>query len=86
MFRPFRASTIASVCELSASTTNGSEPIRFDRIAARLQRDVGDSKEPIYLRADKDVRWKTVVAVLEKIKDAKYQNVQIVTRVFSPKK
>jgi len=64
----------------------GSEPIRFDRIAARLRRDVGDSKEPIYLRADKDVRWKTVVAVLEKIKDAKYQNVQIVTRVFSPKK
>lgn len=62
-----------------------SQPAHFERIGVLLKRDVGSSKEQIFLRADKDVRWKTVVAVMDKIKDAGYHNIQIVTRPFSPK-
>jgi biopolymer transport protein ExbD/biopolymer transport protein TolR len=56
------------------------EPINFNRIAERLKREVQDPKEPIYLRADMDVRFKTVVAVMDEIRQAGFSQVQVVTR------
>jgi biopolymer transport protein TolR len=56
------------------------ESINFNRLGERLKQEVKDVKEPIYLRADMDVRWKTVVAVMDEIRHAGYPQIQVVTR------
>ena len=56
------------------------ESINLYRLGDRLKQEVKDLKEPIYLRADMDVRFKTVVAVMDEIKRAGYPQIQIVTR------
>lgn len=57
-----------------------SEPIAFSTIGSRLNREVKDKKEFIYLRADMDVRVKTLVAVMDEIRRAGYTQIQMVTR------
>lgn len=57
-----------------------SEPIAFSIIGSRLNREVKDKKEFIYLRADMDVRVKTLVAVMDEIRRAGYTQIQMVTR------
>lgn len=56
------------------------EPINFNRLGERLKREIKDIKEPIYLRADMDVKFKTVVAVMDEIRRAGYPQIQVVTR------
>ena len=56
------------------------EPINFNRLGERLRGEVKSPKEPIYLRADMDVRFKTVVAVMDEIRRAGYPQIQVVTR------
>jgi len=57
-----------------------SEPISFNAIGPRLNKDVKDRHEAIFLRADMDVRMKTVVAVMDEIRRAGYSQIQIVTK------
>ncbi len=56
------------------------EPINFNAIGTRLTKEVKDRREPIYLRADMDVRMKTVVAVMDEIRRAGFTQIQIVTK------
>lgn len=57
-----------------------SDPLNFNQIGERLRREVKDPKEPIYLRADGDVKFRSVVDVLDVIRQSGYQNIQIVTK------
>jgi biopolymer transport protein TolR len=57
-----------------------SEPVNFNELGKLLRQDLGDSKEPVFLQADEDVRWKTIVTVVDEIRVSGYQTVNLVTK------
>src|SRR5690606_17922879 len=44
-----------------------SDEVNFNELTSLLQRDIGDSNLPIFLQADEDVRWKTIVAIVDEV-------------------
>jgi biopolymer transport protein TolR len=60
----------------------GSDPIHYDKIPARLKRDAKGPKDSIFLRADKDVKWSYIVSVIDKIRGAGFNQVQLVVKPF----
>jgi biopolymer transport protein TolR len=48
----------------------GSDAINFATIPDRLKRDAKSPKDSIFLRADKDVKWNSIVSVIDKIRGA----------------
>lgn len=56
------------------------QPINFYELGERLRSDLGSGPEPVFLQADEDVRWKTLVSVLDEIKAAGFENVNLVTK------
>jgi biopolymer transport protein ExbD/biopolymer transport protein TolR len=60
----------------------GSESINFSNIAEYLQKDAQGPGDEIYLRADKDVKWNSIVSVIDAIRGAGYKEVRLVTRPF----
>lgn len=58
------------------------QPINFNQLEELLQRDVGGSREDIFLQADEDVRWKTIVAVVDEIRQSGYETVNLVTKPY----
>jgi biopolymer transport protein TolR len=61
----------------------GSETIQFDAIADRLKKDAKSPKDSIFLRADKDVKWNSIVSVIDVIRGAGFDQVKLVTKPFS---
>ena len=61
----------------------GSEAINFAVIGERLKQDVKGPKDKIYLRADKDVKWASIVSVIDEVRKAGYGDIQLVTKPFS---
>ena len=59
-----------------------SDLINFNALGDLLRRDVGDSERPIFLQADEDVRWKTIVAVVDEIRQSGYERINLVTRPY----
>lgn len=59
-----------------------SDPINFNELGELLKREIGDSDRPIFLQADQDVRWKTIVAVVDEIRQIGYERVNLVTRPY----
>lgn len=59
-----------------------SNPINFNSLAAKLREEIGDSNRPIFLQADQDVRWKTIVAVVDEIRQSGYERINLVTRPY----
>jgi len=60
----------------------GSDTIQFDAIAERLQADVESPKDFILLRADKDVKWNSIVSVIDVIRGAGFDQIKLVTKPF----
>jgi len=60
----------------------GSDAIQFDAIAARLQHDAQSPKDAIFLRADKDVKWNSIVSVIDVIRGAGFDQIKLVTKPF----
>jgi biopolymer transport protein TolR len=60
----------------------GSEEINIHNIAERLKKDGKQPKDPIYLRADIDVKWQSIVTVIDTVREAGYRNLSLVTRPF----
>jgi biopolymer transport protein TolR len=58
----------------------GSEKINFFDIKERLKREAKSSKDAIFLRADKDVKWNSIVSVIDKIRDAGFTEIKLVTK------
>ncbi len=61
----------------------GSEPINFFAIQEHLKKDVKSPKDSIYLRADKDVKWSSIVSVMDRIRGAGFTEIKLVTKPFS---
>jgi biopolymer transport protein ExbD/biopolymer transport protein TolR len=60
----------------------GSDTILFTEIAERLQTDAESPKDAIFLRADKDVKWNSIVSVIDVIRGAGFDQVKLVTKPF----
>jgi biopolymer transport protein ExbD len=57
-----------------------SQPVNFYDLGKLLRRDVGDRNQPVFVQADEDVRWKTIVAVLDEVRVSGYEKVSVVTK------
>jgi biopolymer transport protein TolR len=60
----------------------GSDAINFSNIPRLLKRDAKGTKEAIFLRADKDVKWNSIVSVIDAIRGAGFNEIKLVTRPF----
>lgn len=60
----------------------GSDPINFASIASRLQKDARTPQDSIFLRADKDVKWNSIVSVIDAIRGAGFSEIKLVTKPF----
>lgn len=59
-----------------------SSPMNFNLLGETLRREIGDSGQMIFLQADEDVRWKTIVAVVDEIRVSGYDRVSLVTKPY----
>ncbi len=62
-----------------------SNPVNFNQLGESLRQEIGDSPEPIFLQADEDVRWKTIVAVVDEIRVSGYNRINLVTKPYREK-
>ena len=60
----------------------GSDAINLVAIPNRLKKDAKGPKDSIFLRADKDVKWKYIVSVIDKIRGAGFSQIKLVTKPF----
>ena len=60
-------------------------PVNFNELGDWLRREIGDSGEAIFLQADEDVRWKTIVSVVDEIRVSGYQKINLVTQPYLEK-
>jgi biopolymer transport protein TolR len=59
-----------------------SSMVNFNELGNLLRSDIGDGDRPIFLQADEDVRWKTIVAVVDEIRQNGYDRINLVTRPY----
>ncbi len=64
----------------------GSDTILYEDIAGRLQADAESPKDAIFLRADKDVKWNSIVSVIDVIRGAGFDQIKLVTKPFKEPK
>lgn len=57
-------------------------PVNFHELGEVLRAELGGNQQNIFLQADEDVRWKTVVAVVDEIRVSGYERVNLVTRPY----
>ena len=62
-----------------------SNPVNFNELGEWLRREVGDSGEAIFLQADEDVRWKTIVSVVDEVRVSGYSQINLVTKPYLEK-
>ncbi len=62
-----------------------SNPVNFNELGEWLRREIGDSGEAIFLQADEDVRWKTIVSVVDEVRVSGYDQINLVTKPYSEK-
>ncbi|MBN1571226.1 MAG: biopolymer transporter ExbD [Acidobacteria bacterium] len=60
----------------------GSEEIKYSAIPDRLKKDAKGTKDFIFLRADKDVKWNSIVSVIDQIRGAGFSEIKLVTKPF----
>ncbi|HYK88523.1 MAG TPA: biopolymer transporter ExbD [Acidobacteriota bacterium] len=61
----------------------GSQEINLFVLGDHLKKDVKGPKEPIFLRADKDVKWNSIVSVIDVIRGAGFSEIKLVTKPFT---
>jgi biopolymer transport protein TolR len=60
----------------------GSDTINYADIAGRLQKDAKSPKDAIFLRADKDIKWDSIVSIIDVIRGAGFDQIKLVTKPF----
>ncbi len=60
----------------------GSAEINISSLPGRLKKDMKGPKDPIYLRADRSVKWESIVTVIDIVRGAGYSELKLVTRPF----
>ncbi len=61
----------------------GSQEINLFVLGDQLKKDVKNQKEAIFLRADKDVKWNSIVSVIDAIRAAGFTEIKLVTKPFT---
>lgn len=61
----------------------GSDTINYSEIAGRLQKDAKSPKDAIFLRADKDIKWDSIVSIIDVIRGAGFDQIKLVTKPFT---
>ncbi|MEJ2246960.1 MAG: ExbD/TolR family protein [Acidobacteriota bacterium] len=64
----------------------GSDKFMLYDLAERLQKDAKSPNDAIFLRADKDVKWNSIVSVIDVIRGAGFDQIKLVTKPFSEPK
>jgi biopolymer transport protein ExbD/biopolymer transport protein TolR len=64
----------------------GSDPINLFDVPARLKKSAKGPKDPIYVRADRDVKWMYMVTVIDKVREAGYSEIKLVTKPYQSHK
>jgi len=59
-----------------------SDMINFNELGKLLCQEIGESSQPVFLQADEDVRWKTIVTVVDEIRASGYERINLVTRPY----
>jgi biopolymer transport protein ExbD/biopolymer transport protein TolR len=62
-----------------------SNSVNFNELGEWLRREIGDSGEAIFLQADEDVRWKTIVSVVDEVRVSGYDQINLVTKPYLEK-
>ncbi len=60
-----------------------SETIHFSKLPERLKKNAKGPKDSIFLRADKDVKWNSIVSVMDAIRGAGFTQINLVTKPFA---
>jgi biopolymer transport protein TolR len=60
----------------------GADSIKFGELPDRIKRDAKSPKDSIFLRADKDVKWSYIVSVIDKIRGAGFDKINLVIKPF----
>ena len=60
----------------------GSEAINYSTIPSRLKKDAKGPKEFIFLRADKDVKWNSIISVMDAVRGAGFDEIKLVIKPF----
>jgi biopolymer transport protein TolR len=60
-----------------------SEIINWNNLPERIKHDAKGPKDWIFLRADKDVKWNSIVSVMDKIRGAGFTEIKLVTKEFT---
>lgn len=58
--------------------------VNFNELGELLQKEVGSSDELIFLQADEDVSWKTIVAVVDEVRVSGFEKINLVTKPYRP--
>jgi biopolymer transport protein TolR len=74
--------TIVISISREGSIYYGSDAINFSSIPERLKNDTRNTKESIFLRSDKDVKWNSIVSVIDVIRGAGFTEIKLVTKPF----
>ncbi len=59
-----------------------SSPVNFNQLGEQLRLEIGESGRPIFLQADEDVRWRTIVSVIDEIRLNGYERINLVTKPY----
>ena len=60
----------------------GSEAVNIHSLPELLKNDVKSPKDAIFLRADKDVKWNSIVSVIDAIRGAGFSEIKLGTKPF----
>jgi len=61
----------------------GSRAINFSEVPDRIKRDAKGPKDAIFLRADGDVKYQTIVSVIDAVRGAGFSEIKLVTKPFT---
>ena len=59
-----------------------SSRVNFNRLGELLRKEIKESGESIFLQADEDVPWKTIVAVIDEIRVSGFDKINLVTKPY----
>ena len=61
----------------------GSQGINLNDLPDFIRKDAKSPKDAIFLRADKDVKWLSIVSVIDKVRGAGFTEIKLVTKPFA---
>ena len=61
-----------------------SDVINYADLPGRLKREASGPQEAIFIRGDREAKWEVMISVMDTVRGAGFDKVNIVTRPFTP--